>query len=64
MNKTCEGGLLEGFHVGNSRSDGLLVSHFLFADDTLMFCRPYESDMVYLRCILMLFIAMSGLRVN
>ena len=27
-------------------------------------CRPCESDLGYLRCVLLLFEAMSGLRVN
>ena len=57
-------GLLEGFHVGSSVSRGLLVYHLLSADDTLIFCRPCESDLGYLRCILLLFEAMSGLRMN
>jgi len=64
INKACEVGLLKGFHVGNSQSLGLLVSHLLFADDTLIFCSPCESDLGYLRCILLFFEAMSGLRVN
>ena len=62
--KACEAGLLEGFHVGIHRSRDLLVSHLLFADDTLIFCRPCESDLGYLRCVLLLFEAMSGLKVN
>jgi len=37
VNKACEVGLLEGFHVGNSQYLGLLVSHLPFADDTLIF---------------------------
>ena len=57
-------GLLKGFHVGNSHSPGLLVSHLLFANDTLIFCSPCESDLGYLRCILLLFEAMSRLKVN
>jgi len=64
VNKAWEIDRLEGFHVGNSQSHGLLVSHLLFADDTLIFYRPCESDLEYLRCILLLFEAMSGLKVN
>jgi len=37
VNKTCEVGLLEVFHVGNSQFDGLLVSHLLFDEDILIF---------------------------
>ena len=46
INKACDMGLLQGFHVGNSHSPGFLVSYLLFADDTLIFCRPCESDLV------------------
>jgi len=42
----------------------MLISHLLFADDTLFICKPYESNIGYLRCILLLFEAMSGLKVN
>ena len=62
--KACEAGLIGGFQVGNHRSRDLLVSHLLFANDTLIFCRPCESDLGYLRCVLLLFEAMSGLKVN
>jgi len=62
--KACEVGLLEGFHVGNTHSHGMLVSHPLFGDDTLVFCKPSESDLGFLRCILLLFEAMPGVRVN
>ena len=43
VHKACEVDLLEGLHVGMSHSHGLLVSYLLFADDTLVFCRPCES---------------------
>jgi len=56
--------LLKGFHVGNSHSPDLLVSHLLFADDTLIFCSLCESYLGYLICIISLFEAISGLRVN
>lgn len=61
MIKACEVVMLEGFHVGNSRSDGLLVSHLLSADDTLIFYKPYENDLGYLRYILLVSEAMSRL---
>ena len=64
INKACEMSLLKGFHAGNSHSPDFLVSHLLFANDTLIFCRPCESDLGYLRCNLLLFEAMSRLRVN
>ena len=62
--KAGEEGFLNGFHITNPHSEGLMISHLLFADDTLVFCKPDESNLGYLRCILLLFEAMSGLRVN
>ena len=62
--RACEVGLLEGFHVGSSLSRGLLVSYVLFVDDTLIFLRPCENGLGYLRCVLLLFRAMSELRVK
>jgi len=55
---------LEGFQITNARSESMLIFHLLFADDTLCFCKPYESNLGYLRCILLLFEAMAGLKVN
>jgi len=62
--KSVEEGTLDGFLISNPRSEGLLISHLLFADDTLTFCKLNESNLGYLRCILLLFEAMSGLRVD
>ena len=44
--------------------DALLISHFLFADDTLILCGSTPEQIGYLRCILLCFEAASGSRVN
>ena len=62
--KAVEEGFLDGVHISNSRSEGVLISHLLFADDTLFFCKPNENNFGYLKRILLIFEAMSGLRVN
>jgi len=62
--KAVEEGFLDGVHISNSRSEGVLISHLLFADDALIFCKPDESNLGFLKCILLIFEAMSGLRVN
>ena len=64
MNKAIDAGFLEGFQITNARSESFLISHLLFADDTLFFCKPQESNLGYLRCVLLLFEALSGLKVN
>ena len=40
------------------------ISHFLFADDTLVFCKDFEEKMFFLSWILLCFEALYGLRVN
>ena len=62
--KAIEEGFLDGVQISNSHSKGLLISHLLFVDDTLIFCKPNESNLGYLKCILLIFEAMFGLRVN
>jgi hypothetical protein len=51
--------LLKGFKVGN-----VTISHLLFADDTLIFCKDNPDQLAYLRGIFLLFEAASGLKVN
>jgi len=59
ISAAVNGGLLEGFTVGNTS-----VSHFLFADDTLLFCSACPSQLSHLRSLFLLFEASSGLKVN
>ena len=59
-------GLIFGFEVGRSGSglSSIKVSNLLFADDTIVFCDNDCEQIVNLRCILIWFQAVSGLRVN
>ena len=59
--KAVEEGFLDGVHISNSRSKGVLISHLLFADNTLIFCKPDESNLGYFKIILPVFEAMSCL---
>jgi len=42
----------------------MMVSHLLFADHTLIFCEPIADQFRDLRCLLLCFEAVSGLRIN
>jgi len=44
--KEVKKGFLDGFHISNPRSERVLISHLLFADTTLNFCKPHESNWV------------------
>jgi hypothetical protein len=64
MNKAVEEGLLSGFQVGALGSDGLCISHLLFADDTLIFSDSNPDHILHLRFLFTWFEAISGLKIN
>ncbi|KAH7850787.1 hypothetical protein Vadar_003015 [Vaccinium darrowii] len=58
------GGFLQGFEVGSENGAGLMISHILYADDTLLFCNADPTQVGCLRCVLLCFEAASSLKVN
>ena len=64
LKKTEEGGFIQGFHVGPINSTGICVSHFLFADDTILFCNASREQILSIRLVLTCFQAFTGLKVN
>lgn len=63
LSRAVHGGLLQGFKVG-SRPTSLVVSHLFYAHDALVFCDADVGQIGHLRCVLLWFEAVSGLRVN
>ena len=57
-------GHISGFTVGTRSNTPLMVTHLLFADDTLIFCDASASQVEYLQEILASFEAVSGLHIN
>ena len=53
-----------GFSVGNMAGNLVMVSHLLFADDTLIFYDDDPTQIASLRAILARFEEVSGLRIN
>lgn len=45
MNEVVGRGAIKGFEVGRGGSNGVCISHLLFADDTLVFCGEEEMQM-------------------
>ena len=65
MLKRVEGaGLIRGFQAVGSRGVGECVSHFLFADDTILFCDADVEQILHVRMLLLCFQAVTGLKVR
>jgi len=52
--KAVEVGFLDGVQISNSRTEGWLILHLLFADDIHIFCKLNESNLGYLKCIILI----------
>jgi hypothetical protein len=64
MNIAVERELLTRFLVGLSRSKVVALSHLLFADATLIFCEPKVKQLHNLKCLLLCFEVVLGLKIN
>ena len=64
LDKAIHEGHMLGFSVGNLEGRSMVVSHLLFADDTLIFCEADLDQILILCMILIRFEAMSGLKIN
>lgn len=64
INRAAEGGLIEGFGVGGRGVVGDRIYHLLFVDDTIIFCGADSKQLRNLRCGLLCFEAVSGLKIN
>ena len=53
-----------GFSMGSTAGPSMMVSHLLFADDTLIFCDAEPSHIANLRVILSRFEEVSRLDIN
>ena len=65
INKALEGNFLSGCKIrGVGEEQEVEVSHFLYVDDTLLFCKDNPDQSACLGWILMWFEALSGLKIN
>ena len=66
INKVVEGNFLSGCKIGGRGEveEELELSHLLYADDTLLFCKDNPDHLAYMGWILMWFEDLSGLKIN
>jgi hypothetical protein len=64
LDRAIREGLCSGFTVGKSDETSLMVSHLLFADDTLIFCDADSDQISNLRYVFSWFEVCSGLKIN
>ena len=64
INRAVEGNYLSSSSIADGRGEELAISHFLYVDDTLLFCEANKDQLKFLSWILMWFEAMSSLIIN
>jgi hypothetical protein len=64
LDRAVREGLFSGFSVGTLAENSLMVSHLLFADDTLIFCGVDSEQISNLRYVFTWFEAALGLKIN
>ncbi|RVX00494.1 LINE-1 reverse transcriptase-like [Vitis vinifera] len=64
IRRAGEGGFILGCRLRGRGGEELTVSHLLFADDALIFCKVRREQLINLSWILAWFEAASGLRIN
>ena len=64
LNRATVGNYLSGTKITDGRGEEMVISHLLYADDTLLFCRADNDELKFISWILMWFEAVSGLKIN
>ena len=64
LNRATDGIYLSGTKFTDGRGEELVISHLLYADDTLLFCKADKDELKFISWTLMWFEAVSGLKIN
>ena len=57
-------GLIKDFTASNGDVDGLLASHLLYADDTILFYESSTKKILYIQLLMTCFEAVASMKVN
>ena len=64
VDRAAEGGFISCYNFKGRNGTERQITHLLFADDTLVFCKDTKDQMAYLSWISAWFETLSGLRIN
>ena len=64
LKRAVEGNFIYGCRFRGRDGGEIVISHLLYADDTIIFCDANAEQLMYLRWTLMWFEAFSGLKIN
>ena len=64
LKRVVEGSFISGCRFSGRDGGDIVISHLLYADDTIPFCEANSEQLMYLRWTLMWFEAFSGLKIN
>ena len=64
LKRAVEGSFISGCRFSRRGGGDIVISHLLYADDTILFCEANFEQLMYLRWTLMWFEAFSGLKIN
>ena len=64
IKRAVEGNFISGCRLGNREDGEVVISHLLYADDSIIFFEAKSEQLMCLRWTLMWFEAFSGLKIN